>query len=775
MSSWLGQISRAAHMSVLLLTLPGSAQAPKKMPMHVTVRGTWTETRECTYEPGRTECKHCRVEGRLIASWDAEVVAQAGHIFTNPAPGRVHVDYLEREFCPFDGEGHRTTGKGNGSLISPMRLNRGPNYTSGEGALGIMVDQPAGALTQARNLLFKEFRPGPADMQADGQALMANMRAPELRYNRMVGLQAPFLTSDNSNWEMVGLTMLVAIGPGKGSGSVAWEEQGAVNDSAWELRVADVQGLTKGANWALQEDTADTIKRRTHYDVSWTFEPVYDGEATVEVADYEDWIPEGNIGDPGKPGNFIQVKVKAHKAGHPDQPLDRKVNFTFNLEDTSMEPGVCMNWPPKPGLSDYGLKILEERNKTLEVIGPDEAKTRQAGKEAELTVSAIAYGAWTRLKVTAETEDGQKLKIRFHDKEVQDIPLPHFEGENHIALAYLKRHGLTGVGADWDKEQEPWGNGFSGDGFTLYEEYRGFAVKGKHITGHPSKKDLFVCDETGQEGAGIDLFEHLTKIVVHRVDLEELGTARIVNRNHAQGPHAVDQHGLRIVRGKGSYEAVGVEGSGTPIGPPRTVNYVNVPAPGKSLSDEDKQERESLMAHELCHGVGVSHHGDGMNVKIWYWKEKLLGGWQLYEDDLAGDPDTPVDKLKAAGKPVAIRALREADGSELQKGDPWPPGSAWDERLKGCKLLIFGKQSECSGDTSCIMRYADRQAWLPSSDSSVRYIPDPAEKVPRNQLCTSPAGTGVNDASHKPESRYGRAQAGRGNCEGQIVVSDLGN
>lgn len=759
--------------SLLLLTVHGGAQEPKPLPMHVTVRGTWKETRKCTYEPRGVPCQHCQVEGRLIAGFDAEVAAGTGHVFSNPKPGRVHVEYLEREFCPKDGEGKRTTGKGNGPLISPMRLNRGPRYAEGEGALGAMVDLPAAGLAQPRNLLFKDFQPGPADMQAEAATVMASMKAPKPRYNRMVGLQAPFLTSESSNWQMVGLTMLVAVGPGKGGGSVAWEEQGAVNDEAWELRVVDVEGLRKGANWALQEGTEDDIHRTTRYEVSWSFVPVEDGEVTVEIEDYEDWIPEGNLGDPGKPGNTIQMKAKAHKTGHPEQPLDRKVNFTFTLAETSMEPGVCMNWPPKPGISDYGLKILQERNKTLEVIGPDEAKTRKSGLEAELTVSAVAYGAWTRLKVTAETEDGQKLKVRFHGKEVQDIPLPHFEGENHVALAYLKRHGLKGVSADWDKEQEPRGNGFAGDGLTLYEEYRGFAVKGKHVTGHPSKKDLFVCDETGQEASGIDLFERLTELVVHRVDLEELGTGRIVNRNFGQGPHSVAQHGLLIRRGTGSYEAIGIHGSDTPIGPPRTVRCINVPAPGKATSDDAKQERASLLAHELCHGVGVSHHGDGVMARLWFWKEEILGGWQLYEDQLAGDPDTPADMLRTAGKPVAIRALREADGSELKKGDPWPAGSAWDDRLKGCKVLIFGKQSECSGDAACTMRYADRQAWLLASNPAVRYIPDSAEKVPRDQLCTSPAGTGVNGPSHRPESRYGPAQAGRGNCKGQIVVSDL--
>ena len=42
----------------------------------------------------------------------------------------------------------------------------------------------------------------------------------------------------------------------------------------------------------------------------------------------------------------------------------------------------------------------------------------------------------------------------------------------------------------------------------------------------------------------------------------------------------------------------------------------------------------------------------------------------------------------------------------------------------------------------------------------------------RTKLCTSGAGTGVNDASHKPQPRYGDAAAGRGNCRDQIRVSD---
>ena len=62
-------------------------------------------------------------------------------------------------------------------------------------------------------------------------------------------------------------------------------------------------------------------------------------------------------------------------------------------------------------------------------------------------------------------------------------------------------------------------------------------MKGKYVTGHPTKKDLFICDETEQESKGIDLFERITGLVVHRVTLAEMGETRVLNRNHSQAPH----------------------------------------------------------------------------------------------------------------------------------------------------------------------------------------------------------------------------------------------
>ena len=52
--------------------------------------------------------------------------------------------------------------------------------------------------------------------------------------------------------------------------------------------------------------------------------------------------------------------------------------------------------------------------------------------------------------------------------------------------------------------------------------------------------------------------------------------------------------------------------------------------------------------------------------------------------------------------------------------------------------------------------------------SGKRYVADWLP-VAQEHLCTSPAGTGVNQP---PNSRHGAADDKRGNCKGQICVND---
>jgi len=157
------------------------------------------------------------------------------------------------------------------------------------------------------------------------------------------------------------------------------------------------------------------------------------------------------------------------------------------------------------------------------------------------------------------------------------------------------------------------------------------------------------------------------------------------------------------------------------------------------------------------------------------------GAWVLYENGLAGDSDVNADTRKLLGRGTLVRLVQEATGLEWRHGDPAPAGfepmtfpavSPGGTPLQGWATYAVGKASVCSGDPGCYMRYGDKGVFYSDADPAVRYIPDQAQWQNRTAFCTDPHGTGVNAPGHRPQSRYGDAAPGRGNCAGQLLVND---
>jgi hypothetical protein len=508
--------------------------------------------------------------------------------------------------------------------------------------------------------------------------------------------------------------------------------------------------------------------------VKWTLEPWEDEdptEATFKMVD-KDWWP------------------------YPDQPCSIEVSWKgdaekvrVTLDGISHEPGTCLNSDSKGDEDD--LKIENQGRWLIEHTGSGgdskyvavQVLPKEAKPPLVLDIKATDFGAWGSLRCEVLLNDKWKDAKEASGKTSMEIP--EGSGEDHIARSWKKKYGVEDQRADSDKDEEPKGDGRTGDGLTLYEEYRGFMVKGEHITTNPKEKDLFLSDQSGTAtfesgdantlaNDGIVRFETITKIKVHKVTQSELGEDRIVNRNHKEGAHKVDQHGVPIVRGAAGSDAEAIATSDSaPFGPPVLTKYVTLPTGGRwrtespssknSMLDQALEDKISTVAHELCHAVGVQHHGGGVSFAVWKWKKDPDGVTRLYEQGFT----SPAFADKK-GAPMAIRAFRESDGTELEAGSDLP--GQLDATLGGNKLMISVKSGESSGAEACVMRYLDGEAYRSDRAPGVYFVPDPAQWVKRAILCDTKQGSTFNAAGHSPQPRYGDAP--RGECKNQIVVSD---
>jgi hypothetical protein len=70
------------------------------------------------------------------------------------------------------------------------------------------------------------------------------------------------------------------------------------------------------------------------------------------------------------------------------------------------------------------------------------------------------------------------------------------------------------------------------------------------------------------------------------------------------------------------------------------------------------------------------------------------------------------------------------------------------------------------------MRYYFSNAYKITGKENAYYLIRPGSNRAGREICTSPTGTGANAESHEPQSRYGDARSGRGNCFGDICPND---
>lgn len=506
-------------------------------------------------------------------------------------------------------------------------------------------------------------------------------------------------------------------------------------------------------------------KLHVSYTLAWNCEPTDIDAVIVPVGNYEGWLPKASTSG-SDPGNTMIFEVKLIDKKTGKEPKDKTAYFQCDLVETSKEPGTCLNSPSKGTEPD--LKILPTDNPDMETVAPDgqSAKSKEKIKKCDLSISCYDGGAHGKLKITAHLNDGRTILAHLEGKD-GDVTLPYDEDGNHIADAWEDANGVKGKGPGTDDDEQPLGDRDKGDGLTVWEEYRGFVEDGNYFRTDPRKKDLFICDTVGgRSKRGINRFAALSKLAVHdKLTEAELDSTRVINRNHGEGPHVVDQHGLLLDSGdNGGISKVVAKSPGTPKAIDRVLISRTVEDTiTKKLCDTEKAYEyfAVILAHELFHCCNVWHHGDGRDT-ILYWKSKTVGGKKvLFEYETQADIDSE-------GKGYPITAYFGEDESQIYS----PELPIWDNPFP----IHFGNLwGQHSGNEDCVMRYDISQArYGGGTGYGGRYCLFWECQEPVGQgLCTSPKGTGVNQEGRKTGSRYADAASGRGNCTDQICVNDL--
>lgn len=484
-----------------------------------------------------------------------------------------------------------------------------------------------------------------------------------------------------------------------------------------------------------------------------------DVEAVLKPqGDYRSWLPVASPAQ-GQPGNALGFTVELKDKATGGVPKGKTAWFELKLVETTREPGSCLNSPWTDAEPD--LRIIKADNPQLVEVAQDgqSAKSREGLTSCPISVSSFDGGAYGRLQVLAHLSDDNVIVAHVPEDGSEAPPLPYDMDGNHIADAWEQKWDVAGKAAESDDDDQPAGNHYNGDGLALWEEYRGFLESGKYIRTDPHTKDLFICDTMGgRVQAAIARLAELTTLAVHgRLTRDELSDGRVINRNHAKGPHVVDQHGLLTwpSGGTGSCEAVGGPG------PPRTCREVRLDTDFSDTRTRTGPAGEKVYpyfvpsaVHEFLHACNVWHHGRGDRT-VWWCAATVGGITSIYEYASAADAGT-------RAKGVRVVVMDEKANRPYDADDPY-----W---ATPRKVALGVRQGQHSGCEDCVMRYDCAKGYVVGD---LRYCTLFYGAEPVGQgYCVSPAGTGVNAPDHRPQCRYGDAAPGRGDCTSQLCVND---
>ena len=358
--------------------------------------------------------------------------------------------------------------------------------------------------------------------------------------------------------------------------------------------------------------------------VTWSLDTRVDLTTMLDQPDRR-WRPRYRIDPDTGESDTVDVTARLMTPG-----LEGRWRFT--LSDVTALLGVAMNLGTGVGLDlgfDRTRRGWEPERATLDgfVI-----ETSAASSEATVRVRSLDHGAWGRLSAEVNVA-GVWYRVDTADGRGY-VTLPLDENEDRVSDFWADTYRVDALGADWDGDDEPEGGADAGDGLTVYEEYRGFAVGGVVLSTDPRRRTLFIHAPNGLASYVTAPIERGIQVLF--IDEAEFGDTdtRIVNFNHDGYANRGDQHGLWLldadINGRLSWGIA--EGTGADpraphgVGSPGTCSRVLVDRaqiewdlgagrrfPGvfgstRAYADLTDAFIAKTVDHELGHCLGMRHH-----------------------------------------------------------------------------------------------------------------------------------------------------------------------
>jgi len=312
---------------------------------------------------------------------------------------------------------------------------------------------------------------------------------------------------------------------------------------------------------------------------------------------------------------------------------------------SSLEPGYCLNDSRETGAWNdtigADLKFPDQDGFTIGGLDRNIATTLSPVTDTTVQVVCLDYGAYGGIEAMAYIAGKNETARLEGTLDVWMAKIPVDNDNNRIADSWAFNY----LGSPTrDDDPEPPAR-IQGDGFSLYEEYRGFIVKGNWRELNPLLKDVFIVnllDELYHPGLGLGLgyFPNLG-ITVHLIShTEHRGYVNFLHRT----AHIQDQGCIVLTDGGLSPEDDwGATEYALPVPVTCIIYTQTIRRDGPPSHDPytwdalDMEVTKYTIDHELGHAIHLQHHGTSTSTNC------VMFVPQTIEEELAWWLQIPTD------------------------------------------------------------------------------------------------------------------------------------